>query len=76
MIFTLLTLTNVLINLHHGILPACTNEMKKHFHMNETQLGFLGSIVYLGILIAGTLVGNLYLRINSKLLTLIALISL
>jgi hypothetical protein len=28
-IFTLMTLTNVLINLDHGILPACTNELKK-----------------------------------------------
>ena len=33
----------------------------------------MGSIVYLGIVLAGTLVGNLYLRINSKLLTIIAL---
>ena len=76
LIFALLTMTNVLINLDHGILPACTSEMKKHFDMNETELGFLGSIVYLGIVTAGTLVGNLYLRVNSKLLTIIALVSL
>lgn len=28
LVFTLMTLTNILINLDHGILPACTNEMK------------------------------------------------
>lgn len=44
--------------------------------MNETELGFLGSIVYLGIVIVGTLAGHLYLRFNSKLLTLIALVLL
>lgn len=44
--------------------------------MNDTELGFLGSIVYLGIVTVGTLAGHLYLRFNSKLLTMIALISL
>lgn len=44
--------------------------------MNETELGFLGSIVYLGIVLVGTLAGHLYLRFGSKLLTIIALISL
>lgn len=76
LIFALLTLTNVLINLDHGILPACTKEMKKHFNMGEKALGFMGSIVYLGIVLAGTAVGNLYLRYHSKLLTIIALMSL
>ena len=41
--------------------------------MNDTQLGLLGSIVYLGIVTMGTFAGHLYQRINSKLLTLIAL---
>lgn len=44
--------------------------------MNETELGFLGSIVYLGIVIVGTLAGHLYLRFNSKLLTIVALVLL
>ena len=34
LVFTLMTLTNILINLDHGILPACTNEMEEHYHMN------------------------------------------
>ena len=33
-IFTLMTLTNILINLDHGILPACIKEMSQHYHMN------------------------------------------
>jgi len=28
LIFTLMTLTNILINLDHGILPACTTQLK------------------------------------------------
>lgn len=44
--------------------------------MNETELGFLGSIVYLGIVLMGLFAGRLYQRINSKVLTLGALIAL
>ena len=69
-------LTNILINLDHGILPACTSEMEKAFDMNETELGFLGSIVYLGISIMGLFAGRLYQHFNSKMLTVVALILL
>ena len=69
-------LTNILINLDHGILPACTTQMEAHFSMNETELGFLGSIVYLGISIMGLFAGRLYQHFNSKLLTVIALVML
>ena len=44
--------------------------------MNDKELGFLGSIVYLGIVLVGTLAGQLYLRLNSKMLTIVALLSL
>jgi fucose permease len=71
-----MTLTNILINLDHGILPACTNELKEAFDMNESELGFLGSIVYLGIVLMGLFAGRLYLRINSKMLTVAALVAL
>lgn len=34
-IFSLMILTNILINLDHGILPACTEQMEADFDMNE-----------------------------------------
>lgn len=71
-----MTLTNVLINLDHGILPACTAQMEEHFDMNDTEEGFLGSIVYLGIVLMGTIAGRLYQFLNSKYLTLFALLAL
>lgn len=71
-----MTLTNILINLDHGILPACTNEMKTQFNMNETELGILGSIVYLGIVLMGLFAGRLYQHFNSKVLTVVALVAL
>lgn len=44
--------------------------------MNGAELGFLGSVVYLGIVLMGLFVGRLYQHFNSKWLTLIALIAL
>ena len=44
--------------------------------MTETEIGFLGSIVYLGIVTMGTFAGQLFQRINSKLLTILALLAL
>jgi hypothetical protein len=44
--------------------------------MDETELGILGSIVYLGIVLMGMFAGRLYQHFNSKILTVIALFAL
>lgn len=75
-IFALISFTNILINLDHGILPACTTQVMKEYDIGETQLGVLGSIVYLGIIIMGIYVGRLYQKVNSKVMCLIGLICL
>ena len=75
-IFILMILTNILINLDHGILPACTKQMSEKYDMDETELGILGSIVYLGISLMGMFAGRLYQHFNSKILTVVALILL
>lgn len=69
-------LTNILINLDHGILPACTVPMQETYDMDEAELGILGSIVYLGISIMGMFAGRLYQHLNSKWLTVAALVVL
>ena len=69
-------LTNVLINLDHGILPACTVAMQEYYDMSEAELGVLGSIVYAGISLMGMFAGRLYQKFNSKMLTVAALVVL
>jgi MFS family permease len=76
MVFGLMILTNILINLDHGILPACTTQMQRDYDMDETELGILGSIVYLGISMMGMFAGRLYQHFNSKMLTVISLVVL
>lgn len=75
-IFSLMILTNILINLDHGILPACTGPMQDTYDMDEAELGILGSIVYLGISLMGMFAGRLYQHFNSKWLTVVALVLL
>lgn len=40
-----------MINLDHGILPACTAELREDIGLNNADLGLLGSLVYLGLVI-------------------------
>ena len=49
---------------------------REHAHDANAELGILGSIVYLGIIIMGMFAGRLYQHFNSKLLTVIALVVL
>lgn len=40
-----------MINVDHGILPACTQEVKDDLGLDNANLGLLGSLVYLGLVI-------------------------
>jgi hypothetical protein len=40
-----------MINVDHGILPACTAEVRDDLMLNNADLGLIGSIVYLGLVI-------------------------
>ena len=71
-----MVVTNILVNLDHGILPACTTEVQKELSMDEFELGLFGSIVYVGISFMGLFAGRMYQHFNSKNLTIIALIML
>ena len=48
MLFIVIFFTNLMINMDHGILPACTAEVRDDLDLNNWQLGLLGSLVYLG----------------------------
>jgi sugar phosphate permease len=57
-IFFTIFLSNVFINVDHGTLPGCSNQIKSDLEMNDFQFGLLGSIVYAGLTIgAGVATG-------------------
>ena len=56
-IYALIFFCNFLINIDHGTIPASTLHLKKDLGIDNVALGFLGSIVYLGLTF-----GNLNLK--------------
>jgi hypothetical protein len=40
-----------MLNVDHGIFPACTEEVREDIGLDNTAIGFMGSIVYLGLVV-------------------------
>jgi len=57
---------NLVINLDHGILPACTQELKQDVSIDEFGLGLLGSVVYIGLMLGSITSGPLLQTYSSK----------
>ena len=53
-LFGVIVLTNLMVNMDHGIFPACIDEVRKDINIGNQEVGLVGSIVYLG-LVAGNL---------------------
>lgn len=49
--FCIIFVTNLMINVDHGILPACTKEVKRDLDLDNANLGLLGSLVYVGLVL-------------------------
>lgn len=43
-------LSAMIVNMDHGILPACSFEIKMNLGVSEMFIGFLGSVVFAGIM--------------------------
>jgi len=72
LIFFIVCMTNITINLDHGIIPACTKEIMSDMNIGEVDLGLLGSLVY-GGLIAGSILGTVvFTKFTAKSIILIA----
>ena len=48
LLFVSITLTNIILNMDHGTIPAATSEIQRDLDINNTTLGTFGSLVYLG----------------------------
>jgi hypothetical protein len=51
-LFVVIVLTNLMVNMDHGILPACIDVIRNDINIGNKEVGLVGSIVYLG-LVAG-----------------------
>ncbi|EGR31685.1 major facilitator superfamily protein, putative [Ichthyophthirius multifiliis] len=57
MVFFFICLSNIFINVDHGIIPAATKQIKEDLKVGDAELGLLGSFVYFGIISAGFFAG-------------------
>jgi len=48
-IFGLIFVSNVFINVDHGSLPGCSNNIKEDLNIGNLEFGTLGSVVYGGL---------------------------
>lgn len=74
MIFTIFILLNIIINIDHGTVPAATEEIEKALKINDEQLGFFGSLVFLGTIIGSLISLSLINKFNRKYLLILSLI--
>lgn len=73
-IFFLIFLINMIINFDHGMIPAATTTLKLNLNLNNFQLGIIGSLVYLGLVLGALSAGFLYQNYSPKWVVSIALI--
>lgn len=56
-LFAILLIASLFVNLDHGVIPACTSDLKKELNVDDLFIGILGSLVFAGLM-AGSLVGG------------------
>ena len=66
LIFILIFILNILINLDHGAIPAGTTALKQENSLDNVQLGIIGSLVYLGLILGSISAGFIYSTYSSK----------
>lgn len=59
-LFIVVFLANVLINIDHGTLPACFEQLMKKLDMNHFKYGILGSFVFGGLMVGSVVSTALY----------------
>eukprot|EP00347_Sterkiella_histriomuscorum_P017387 403349579 len=73
-IFTIVFFTNLMINVDHGILPACTKEVKRDLHLDNANLGLLGSLVYAGLVLGSLFAMPVFNYCNTKFVLIVCLL--
>jgi len=51
LLFGVVLMINLLINFDHGIFPPAIEQMKQDLSLDNQQIGMVGSLVYLGLVL-------------------------
>ena len=73
-VFILYLVSNVLISMDHGSIPASINELRQQLTSYDQSIGLFGSLVYFGYIIGSMIVFYYINTFNRKYLLLISLV--
>ena len=65
-VFFIMILNTMGVNIDHGAIPAATKNIKENLQINDTQLGFLGSLVFVGLAIGALSASYIFGKIQYK----------
>jgi sugar phosphate permease len=73
-IFLLIFFVNVLINIDHGAIPAATTIMKRDLDLDNIELGTIGSLVYLGLVLGAMSAGPIFNMYGPKWIVILSVL--
>lgn len=65
-IYIMFCVTNIILNIDQGVLPAASVEMMNDLEMNKIEFGLLGSLMYIGLISGSLIAGFAYQRFKCK----------
>lgn len=74
LIFVLLFFINMFSNFDHGAIPAATRTLKTQLRIQNFELGMLGSLIYLGLVLGALCASVLFKNYSAKWIVCFALI--
>lgn len=66
LLFVHVFISNLIINIDHGVMPAAVPVLKRDLGLSNASLGLLGSLVYLGLTFGSIASSPLFNLINAK----------
>ena len=72
--YSLLFTSSLIMNIDHGVFPACTTEIMADLNLDNTRLAFFGSLVYMGTAFSSIILSVILNIFNRKLLLLVSMI--
>ena len=73
-IFFLFIIINLLMNYDHGTVPAATEQLRKYLDLTDSELGFFGSLVFIGVIIGSLISLSIINIFNRKYILMVCLI--
>jgi predicted MFS family arabinose efflux permease len=65
-IYIMFCITNIILNIDQGVLPAATVEMMRDLNMNKIEFGLMGSLMYIGLISGSLIAGFAYQKFSCK----------